>query len=59
MGVVVQDGEILYNGPSYGDVMVGFNEDNVLVVKDVSGMSVAAFQSYVAETQWGKKSECG
>ncbi len=49
VGVVVEDEEILYNGPSYGDVMVGFNEDNILVVKDVSGMSAAAFQSYVTE----------
>ena len=49
VGVVVEDGEILYNGPGYGDVMVGFNEDNVLVVKDVSGMSAASFQSYVTE----------
>jgi exopolysaccharide biosynthesis protein len=51
VGVVVEDGEILYNGPGYGDVMVGFNEDNVLVVKDVSGMSAASFQNYVAENR--------
>jgi exopolysaccharide biosynthesis protein len=49
VGVVVEDGEILYNGPTYGDVMVGFNEDTVLVVKDVGGMSAASFQNYVTE----------
>ena len=49
MGVVVENGEILYNGPSYGDVMVGFNSDHVLILTDVGGMSASAFESYVKE----------
>ena len=49
VGVVVENGEILYNGPSYGDVMVGFNSDHVLILTDVGGMSASAFESYVKD----------
>lgn len=49
VGVVVENGEILYNGPSYGDVMVGFNSDHVLILTDVGGMPASAFESYVKE----------
>lgn len=38
-GVVVCEGELQYNEPKSGDVLVGFNEDDILVIKDVSGMS--------------------
>ncbi len=38
-GLVVCNGEIQYNVPQYGDVMVGFNEDNILVIKELSGMT--------------------
>ncbi|MBR1702375.1 MAG: phosphodiester glycosidase family protein [Lachnospiraceae bacterium] len=37
-GIVVCEGELQYNEPKDGDVLVGFNEDDILVVKDVSGM---------------------
>ena len=40
-GITVCEGEIQYNDPKKGDVMVGFNEDDILVIKDVSGMSAS------------------
>ncbi len=49
LGVVVSHGEIQFNAPGYGDVMIGFNEDNVLVIKELSGMSADAFAAYVEE----------
>lgn len=38
-GLVVCNGQIQYNSPQYGDVMVGFNRDNILVIRDIGGMS--------------------
>ena len=51
LGVVVQDGEIIYNDPSSmnGVYLIGMNKDNLLIVKDLAGMSPADFTNYVAE----------
>ena len=51
MGVVVQDGKITYNSPYglAGLYVIGMNNDNILIVEDISGMSAAAFETYVAE----------
>lgn len=51
LGVVVQDGKILYNQPTglTGLYMIGFNNDNILIVKDLTGMSPADFEKYVAD----------
>lgn len=49
MGVVVSQGELQYNEPSTGDVLVGFNEDNILLIKDVGTMSKAQVEQLVAE----------
>ena len=38
-GITVCEGELQYNTPQKGDVMVGFNEDNVLVIKDIGTMT--------------------
>jgi len=50
MGVVVQNGEVTYNSPSSvsGLYMIGFNNDNILIIKDLSGMSASDFSAYVA-----------
>lgn len=48
-GLVVCNGEIQYNVPQYGDVMVGFNEDNILVIKELSGMSASQVEAMVKE----------
>lgn len=48
-GLTVCEGQIQYNDPKKGDVMVGFNEDNILVVKDLSGMNAKQVEAMVAE----------
>lgn len=48
-GLVVCNGEIQYNKPERGDVMVGMNTDNILVIKDISGMSAARVEELVSE----------
>ena len=50
LGVVVQDGEITYNSPSSytGLYMIGLNNDNILIIKDIQGMSASDFSDYVA-----------
>ena len=47
----MQDGKITYNSPSAlsGLYLIGLNKDNLLVVKDIDGMSAADFESYVNE----------
>lgn len=50
-GLVVCNGVIQYNAPQYGDVMVGFNTDNILVIKDIGGMSAEQVQNIVAENK--------
>lgn len=49
MGVVVQDGQITYNAPydANGMYMIGFNNENILIVKDINGMSASEFSAYV------------
>lgn len=51
LGVVVENGEILYNQPAglTGLYMIGFNEDNILIIKDLSGMSANDFEQYVKD----------
>lgn len=48
-GLVVSNGEIQYNAPQFGDVMVGFNRDNILVIKDIGGMSPQQVEQLVKE----------
>ncbi len=50
LGVVVQNGEIIYNNPSgyQGLYMIGFNSDNILIVESIQGMSANDFKNYVA-----------
>lgn len=47
-GLVVCNGEIQYNVPQYGDVMVGFNQDNILIIKELTGMSSKQVADLVA-----------
>ena len=47
IGVVVAGGEVLFNEGRPGDVLVGFNEDHVLVIADVGYMTQDQFTDYV------------
>lgn len=51
LGVVVQDGQITYNSPNSinGLYMIGFDNNNILIIKDLNGMNSNAFSNYVAE----------
>ncbi|MDE6712296.1 MAG: phosphodiester glycosidase family protein [Lachnospiraceae bacterium] len=49
VGVVVCDGEILFNEPSYGDVMIGFNDSHILIIKEIGSMTADQFTSYVTD----------
>lgn len=53
IGVVVQDGRITHNAPREmsGLVMIGFNTDDILIIKDISAMTEADFETYAAEAQ--------
>ena len=48
-GITVCEGEIQYNDPKKGDVMVGFNEDDILVIKDVSGMTASQVETMLKD----------
>ncbi|MBR1853296.1 MAG: phosphodiester glycosidase family protein [Lachnospiraceae bacterium] len=48
-GIAVCEGELQYNEPKPGDVMVGFNEDDILVIKDVGGMTQMETERMVEE----------
>lgn len=48
-GLVVCNGQIQYNVPQAGDVMVGFNTDNILVIKDIGGMTAEQVEQLVAD----------
>ncbi len=48
-GITVCEGELQYNDPKKGDVMVGFNEDDILVIKDVGGMSAKKVEQMIAD----------
>lgn len=50
-GLVVCEGEIQYNAPQWGDVMVGFNKDNILVIKDIGNMTAAQVKAMVEKEQ--------
>lgn len=48
MGVVVENGKITYNIPSYnGLYLIGFNEENNLVVDNISGLGSNGVVEYV------------
>lgn len=51
LGVVVQEGEILHNAPSglTGIYMIGFNRDNILIIRDLTGMKSSDFEKYVEQ----------
>ena len=51
LGVVVQDGSITYNSPGSltGLYMIGMTNDNLLIIKDLEGMSASDFENYVSE----------
>ena len=51
LGVVVENGQITYNQPAGlpGLYMIGFNNDNILIIKELTGMSSADFEKYVKE----------
>ncbi len=51
MGIVVSQGKILYNRPSdsKGLYLVGMNNDNILVIKDIDGMTPSQFEAYVKQ----------
>lgn len=48
-GLVVCEGQIQYNVPQRGDVMVGFNKDNILVIKDIGNMTAGQVEAMVEE----------
>lgn len=50
-GVIVSNGEIQYNKPQQfpGLVLIGFTEDNILQIIDISKMSAADVENLVAE----------
>ena len=50
-GLVVCDGQIQYCVPQAGDVMVGFNEDDILMIMDIGNMSVEQVEALVAENK--------
>lgn len=50
-GLVVCEGDIQYNVPKRGDVMVGFNEDNILMIMDIGNMSEKQVEELVKENR--------
>lgn len=48
-GLVVSEGEIQMNEPEPGDVMIGFNEDNILVIKAIGDMTEAEVEQLVLD----------
>lgn len=48
-GLVVSKGEILYNVPQKGDVMIGFTEDDILMVMDTGSLSAKKVEALVEE----------
>lgn len=51
IGVVVHNSEVEFAEPAAGDVLVGFNENNILVVADIGNMSYDQFVSFVESNQ--------
>lgn len=50
-GVVVCQGEIQFNKPENGDVLVGFSKEHKLVIKDISNFSPENAQKVVEENE--------
>lgn len=50
-GLVVCDGVIQYNAPQAGDVMVGFTQNNILMIADIGNMSAEQADQFVADNQ--------
>lgn len=52
LGVVVQNGSIIHNKlyGLTGIYMIGFNNDDILIIKDLSDMTEQDFEDYVQET---------
>ena len=50
-GVVVCQGEIQFNQPENGDVLVGFSKEHKLVIKDISNFSPENAQKVVEENE--------
>lgn len=50
-GIVVCDGQIQYNNPQNGDVMVGFNKDDILIIRDIGGKSSSDVAKMVEELE--------
>lgn len=48
-GLVVCNGAIQYNAPQTGDVMIGFNQNHILVIKEIGGMSASQVEDMVAK----------
>jgi len=48
-GVVVCEGQIQYNRPQAGDVLIGFNTDDILIIRDVGNLSADQVKSLVEE----------
>ncbi len=50
LGVVVSKGQIQYNSPNMkGLYLIGFNEDNLLVIHDMAGMSKKDVENFVRD----------
>ncbi len=50
-GLVVCDGVIQYNALQAGDVMVGFTQNNILMIADIGNMSAEQAEQFVADNQ--------
>ncbi len=50
-GLVVCDGQIQYNVPQRGDVMIGFNEDNILMIMETGSLSAKQVEELVADNR--------
>ncbi len=52
-GVVVENGQILYNEPNAenGYYLIGMSEDNYLIIKNLEGMTKNDFKAYVEEAK--------
>lgn len=48
-GLVVCEGDIQLNEPEPGDVMIGFNEDNILVIKAIGDLTEAQVEQLVLD----------
>lgn len=48
-GLVVCDGQIQYNDPKPGDVMIGFNRDNILMIMDTGSLTASEVEELVTE----------